>query len=120
MLVGPEDGGPGDQAFASSTVGSGPLSPPTALPPLATASNVVFITSAWLPTPDASPWPSGFVLTSPIGTVLELSNLTQADLSAGTSFTLLLMGDSRLPATVPDGGPNPLFLNFRLIRNDAP
>jgi hypothetical protein len=120
FIVGPADGGPQDQAFPSSTVTNGPLPPPTAVPALTDASWFAAITSTWTP-PGDKPFPSpGWEFAFQVGPVLQLSNLTEADLTAGTSFTLVLLGYIRLPTTTADGGPNPLSWNMRLIRNDQP
>jgi hypothetical protein len=117
LINGPDDGGPGDYGY-SSLLSTGPVYPPTGVASIGTASYVLAVTSAWAPQGNP-PFPQpGVELYFPIDQILQLSNLTQADLSSGTSFTMVLLGDALLSNVTPDGGANPLAWNFCLIRND--
>jgi hypothetical protein len=116
LLNGPDDGGGTGNPFPSD-ISSGPLFPPTSMAPLTGVTNVFYISSAWAP---AGQMPFGFPGNDqffPMDQVLTLSGLTAADL-AGSSYTLVFLGDNFLPETLADGGPNPIGWNFRLIRND--
>ncbi len=116
-LTGSADAGGQDQAFPSA-LANGALPPPTSVPSLGGVTWLAAVTSSYSPPGQPVFGNPEVEYVNPVGQLLQLSNLTEADLASGSTFTLLLYGDTASAPTTADGGANALAWNFRLIRND--